>query len=105
MSKTQVRVDIDGAHAVITFFTEEGINILSPNALHSFGAAVARVKKAAVVKTTVVQAKGKIFLAGEDIKVMANHSAEEARQYALLGQDILNDLASLPNSESTPASQ
>lgn len=97
MSKTQVRVKIDGAQATITFFTEEALNVLSPDVLHSFGAAVAKVRKDPNVRTTVIQAEGKVFLAGADVKVMANYSAEDARKYGSDGQGVFNDLAALPS--------
>ncbi len=88
---------MDGTHAVITFHTEDGINVLSPDVLHTFGAAVARVKQNGAVRTTVVAAEGKVFLAGADVKVMAGYTGDNAREYATLGIDIFNDLASLPS--------
>ncbi len=97
MSRTQVRVDIDDSHAVITFFTEGGLNVLSPDVLHSFGAAVARVKKDANVKETVIRAEGRVFLAGADVKVMSNYTSEKAREYGALGQGVFDDLAALPS--------
>jgi enoyl-CoA hydratase len=82
---------------VITFFTEDGLNVLSPDVLHSFGAAVAKVKRDPHVRTTVIQAEGKVFLAGADVKVMANYGAEDAREYGAMGQGVLNDLAAIPS--------
>lgn len=97
MSRTQVRVDIDGSHAAITFFTKDGLNVLSPDVLHSFGAAVARVKKEPKVRTTTIQAEGKVFLAGADVKVMANYNADDAREYGAIGQGVFSDLAAMPS--------
>ncbi len=95
MSKTQVRLDVDGDHAVAVFFNESGVNVLAPEVMHSFGAVIARVKKDPAIRTLVVQGEGKVFLAGADLKVMANYSADEARRYGSLGQDVLDDLAGL----------
>ncbi len=97
MSNTQVRVDIKGSHATITLRTEEGLNVLSPDVLQSFGAALAKVKTASKVRTTAIQAEGKVFIAGADIKAMQNYNADDAREYASVGQGIFNDLASLPS--------
>lgn len=97
MSKTQVRVDIEGTHATITFFTEEGLNVLSPDVLHSFGAAVAQVRKEGSIRTTVVQAEGKVFLAGADVKAMANYTTDDAREYGSRGQGVFSDLTALPS--------
>jgi enoyl-CoA hydratase len=71
--------------------------VLSPDVLHSFGAAVAKVKRDPHVRTTVIQAEGKVFLAGADVKVMANYGAEDAREYGAMGQGVLNDLAAIPS--------
>ena len=97
MSRTQVRVDISQSHATITFSTEGGLNVLSPDVLHSFGAAVARVKMDANVRTTAILAEGKVFLAGADVKVMSKYTAENAREYGALGQGVFDDLAALPS--------
>lgn len=96
MSSTKVRVNVDGSHATISFSTEEGLNVLSPDVLQSFGAALAKVKGNPKVRTTVVQAEGKVFVAGADIKAMENYTADDAREYGSIGQGIFNDLASLP---------
>ncbi len=97
MSKTDVRIEIDGARATITFHTEDGLNVLSPDVIQTFGEAVARVKNEAGVRTTVVRAEGRVFLAGADIKVMSRFGPDEARDYGELGQRAYNDLASLPS--------
>lgn len=97
MSETEVRSSVDGSHAAITFFTEEGLNVLSPNVLHAFGAAVARIKQDARVRTTTIQAVGKVFLAGADARMMPSFGTQEAREYGALGQGVFNDLASVPS--------
>jgi enoyl-CoA hydratase len=97
MSKTQVRVEIEGTHAAITFFTEGGLNVMSPSVLHSFGAAVARIKQDPKIRTTAIQADGKVFLAGADVKEMVGYGVDQARDYGSQGQGVLADLASLPS--------
>ncbi len=97
MTKTQVQTNIDGSHATITFVTEEGLNVLSTDGLYALGAAIAKVRKDPLVRTTVVQAKGKVFVAGADIKEMSGFKPDQAHEYATLGQSVMNDLASLPS--------
>ena len=97
MSKTQILTNIEGSQATITFVTEEGLNVLTGDGLYSLGAAVAKVRKDPNVRTTVVQAKGKVFVAGADIKEMAPFNADQAHEYATRGQSVMNDLASLPS--------
>lgn len=89
-------MSIDGAQAHITLATDGGINVLSGDVLHSFGALVARVGGEPQVRTLVVQAEGKVFVAGADIKEMANFTPAEARAYGQLGQDVFQDLEVLP---------
>jgi enoyl-CoA hydratase len=96
MSSTHVDLKIEGAHATIMFRTDGAVNLLSADLLHSFGAAVAKVKKDSHVRTTAIQAEGKVFIAGADIKEMADFTPDQARTYGELGQGILNDLAALP---------
>jgi len=97
MSETQVKLAIDGTHAKITFETESGLNVLSPNVLHSFGAAVAKVKKDTNVRTTVIGATGKVFAAGADVKLMVDFNKEQAREYGSFGQGVFSDLEGLPS--------
>jgi enoyl-CoA hydratase len=96
MSSTQVQFKTEGSHATITFCTDGGVNLLSADVLHSFGAVVARVRKDPHIRTTAIQAEGKVFIAGADIKEMADFTPDQAREYAMLGQGMLNDLAALP---------
>lgn len=96
MSDTTINLTIDGAQATIILSTEKGVNILSPSVLHSFGGAIAKVKRNANVRTTVIQATGKVFAAGADVKVMLPFRAEEAREYGAFGQGVFDDLESLP---------
>lgn len=97
MSKTQVHTNIDGSYATITFSTEEGLNVLSTDGLYSFGAAIAKVRKDPNVRFTAIQAKGKVFIAGADIKEMAAFKPDQAHEYATLGHSVMNDLATLPS--------
>ena len=96
MSSTQVDLKTEGSHATIMFRTDGAVNLLSADLLHSFGAVVAKVKKDSHVRTTSIQAEGKVFIAGADIKEMADFTPDQARTYGELGQGILNDLAALP---------
>ncbi|MGD2110425.1 MAG: enoyl-CoA hydratase/isomerase family protein [Phycisphaerae bacterium] len=97
MSNTQVRLNIDGSSATITLSTEQGLNVLAPDVLQSFGAAVAKVKGDGRVRTTVVRAEGKVFVAGADIKAMENYSPDDAREYGSIGQGVFSDLTALPS--------
>ena len=98
MSNTEIRSEIKGSHATLTFHSEgDRVNALTPDLLHSFGAAVAHVKQNSAVRSTVVAAEGRVFLAGADIKAMTKYTAQQARDYSTLGSDVLYSLSSLPS--------
>lgn len=96
MSSTQVQWKAEGSGATITLSTAEGINVLSTEVLRRLDAALAEVEKQSKVRWTVVQATGKVFAAGADIKEMSNFGPNEGRTYGQFGQKVLNRLASLP---------
>ena len=97
MSSTQVTVSFDGAHAAITFATENGVNVMSSAVMRAFDEALAQLGSDKKVRTTVIQAEGKVFIAGADIKEMSGFSWEQAREYGKLGQDVLKRLEALPS--------
>lgn len=96
MTNEQVGLKIDGGHASIVFRSETGVNILTTETLHTLGAIVARLRKESTVRTASVQAEGKLFMAGADIKEMSGFTPDQARTYGELGQGVFNDLAALP---------
>ena len=73
MSSTRVDLKIEGSHATICFRTDGGMNILSADVLHSFGAIIAKVKKNPLIRTTAIQAEGKVFIAGADNVTIAGN--------------------------------
>ena len=97
MSKTEVRTEIDGPHATITLFTKEGINVMSEGTLELIREAVRRIGQDSTVRTTSIQGEGKVFAAGADIKGMASFDREQGRAYAMLGQEVLSEVESLPS--------
>jgi len=97
MNETQVNLTIDGSHATITLSTESGLNVLSPDVLRSFGAALSKVRRDEKVRTTVIAAEGKVFAAGADVKAMAHFDADAAREYGQFGQGVFSDLEGLPS--------
>lgn len=97
MSKTDVRLDLVDDRANITIFTEQGVNVFTRDVLHKLGAIIRKVAQSPAVRTTVVQAEGKVFVAGADIREMLPFNPDDAHAYGRLGQDVYNDLAALPS--------
>jgi enoyl-CoA hydratase len=96
MSKTNVSLTSDGSLARITLSAESAVNVLSSEVLHSLGAVLARVAGDPKIRTLVVAAEGKVFVAGADIKEMVGFTAAQAQEYGQLGQDVFHDLELLP---------
>ena len=97
MSNTQVRTEIDGSCATLTFFTEEGINVMSAATLGLLREALATVRENKEVRETVIIGEGKVFAAGADIKAMSQFQPDDARAYGQLGQDVLNEIEGMPS--------
>ncbi len=97
MSRTQIRTDIDGSIATITLHTAEGINVMSADVLRDLQKEVKTVAGAHGVRATILTGEGKVFAAGADIKAMASFNADQAAAYGKLGQEVLNDIESLPS--------
>jgi len=96
MTDTRIRIHIDGSQAAVTFESPAGINVLSASLLHTIGAEAGRLGADRSIRTAVFQAEGKVFLAGADIKEMADFVSDQAYDYALLGQGVFDDIASMP---------
>lgn len=96
MSKTKVRLQVAVPQATVAFVTETGVNVLSSSVLKETGEAIERIREHAGIRWAVFAAEGKVFLAGADIKEMADFGTSDARGYGLLGQGVFDDLASLP---------
>lgn len=96
MSNTNVGVAIDGPMAVITLSTETGINVLSSAVLEQLRDGLDQVRQATGVRSLVVRAAGKVFVAGADIKEMADFSPAQARVYGENGQAVFHELEQMP---------
>ena len=96
MSKTDVKLTIDGPTATILFTTEEGLNVLSSEVLEKLATAVEGAR-AADVRMTVLRAEGKVFVAGADIKHMAGFDPDTAKKFSERGNAVMDALEALPS--------
>lgn len=95
-SETQSAVSVDGDLATITIATAGGLNIMSTAAMLQLGEVVAQIARNSAVRTTVVRAEGKVFVAGADIKEMMSLDAAGARRFDEAGMKTCDALAALP---------
>ncbi|MCP4250915.1 MAG: crotonase [bacterium] len=94
---TNVDLAIDGKTAAVTFSSESGVNVMSQAALEKLAAVIEQVRQAEQVRWTVLRAEGKVFIAGADIKEMADFDAATAREFSRRGNAVMDALASLPS--------
>lgn len=97
MSGTEVRLTIDGPHATLTLDPHGGVNVLASEVLESIRKAVEELAVHPDVRTTVICALGKVFVAGADIKEMAGFTPNQARIYGAMGESVMNSIAALPS--------
>lgn len=81
------RVEHFGPLAQIVFTKPQGLNILTVDLLQDLGLAWAELEKS-TTRACIFRAEGKAFLAGADIKTMANFDTQQARDFAALGQRV-----------------
>lgn len=89
-------LEISGSTATITFAAENGINVLSTTVLNRLSELVSQASEAPGVRTMVIAAEGKVFIAGADIKEMQRFGKDEARAYGTLGQRVFNAIERFP---------
>lgn len=92
---TQVRVDVKGKRATITFFTEAGLNVLSLATIDALGAAIDTIATNPNVWSVVLCGEGKVFLAGANIKEMAPFDSAAGKDLSQRGNAVMNKLAAL----------
>jgi enoyl-CoA hydratase len=80
--------------ATLTLNRPEALNALNADVLEQLFAAVRELKGKA--KAIIVTGAGKAFVAGADIAGMANLTADEAREFALAGQDSVQAFSDFP---------
>lgn len=96
MSEKAVRVEIEGAMAVMTFSRPDKLNAFDLDMLRALDAACDRVEGDGSVRVVIVTGEGKAFSAGGDIKAWGGMRPEEfGHQWVRFGHRIFERLATL----------
>lgn len=91
-----VRLDIDGAVAVLTIDRPKALNALNRQVLEEMEEAIARVSHDAALRALIVTGGGeKAFVAGADIGEMQSYTTAQALLFAQLGHRVLGALEAL----------
>jgi enoyl-CoA hydratase len=93
---TTIELTTDGPRANLTLRAENGVNVLGPEVMTRMGDLIEEIREQKGIRWTVLQAEGKVFAAGADIKKMSAFKPADARAYGTLGQRVIDALESLP---------
>ncbi len=93
---THAVLDRQGNRASVTFRTEAGLNVASIEFLRELEGVVDELAEDNNIRFVLFRAEGKAFLAGANIKAMANYDAAEAQAMAEFGHRVLNKVEALP---------
>jgi enoyl-CoA hydratase len=93
---TQVKLNIDGAVARITFEDPKGINILSTEVIKQLDRHLDTVKANSAVRALVITGAGKTFLAGADIKEMTAYDPKAGSEFSKVGHACYARLEQMP---------
>lgn len=94
MSSQLVQVEIqEHGVAVVTIQRPEALNALNREVLAALDAAFAALAQKAEVRAVILTGAGKAFVAGADIREMADFGPDQAKEYALYGQQVFNRIA------------
>lgn len=97
MSESPVLLDHEEQLSTITINRPRALNALDPQTLKALRDVVAEVARRPEVRAAIVTgAGGKAFVAGADIAGMARMTADEARDFAELGDEVFAALEALP---------
>lgn len=97
MSDTDISLKVEGSRATITIATEAGLNVFSTAVLRRFREQLSAITEDKRIRTTVIRGRGKVFVAGADIKEMADFDSLQASGYGKLGQSVYDHLEALPS--------
>ncbi|MBW3581932.1 MAG: enoyl-CoA hydratase/isomerase family protein [Euryarchaeota archaeon] len=85
----------EGHVAVITIERPAQLNALDMGVLEELDEALTRLETEEEARVAVITGEGKAFVAGADIKAMADKDAEGARVFTLLGQRVFRRIETL----------
>ncbi|MEN3046201.1 MAG: enoyl-CoA hydratase-related protein [Candidatus Hydrothermales bacterium] len=91
MEYKYLKIEDKKSYAII-FLSRPPVNALSPELLEELENAVLSISKDKEKRAIIIAGEGKSFCAGADIKVMKDFNSIEAREFALKGQNVLQNI-------------
>ncbi len=96
MSSGKIHVAILEGIAKVTVDRPEALNALSAEMLDALEEAFSTLGQDPSIRAVILTGAGKAFVAGGDIKVMAGFDPDQARAFALHGQQVFKMIAEFP---------
>ena len=89
-----IRVEVDGALAIVTVAREAALNALSSRVIAELTAAAGELEVSADVRAVIVTGAGKAFVAGADIAEMRELSPRQAQAFSEMGGALASSIES-----------
>jgi enoyl-CoA hydratase len=90
MTFQNLLLDVDDRIATITMNRPAAMNALSDETLRDLDGALDRIENDVGVKGIIITGAGKAFVAGADIRQMAEYTPQQARSYMTRAQKVFN---------------
>lgn len=87
-----VLLDVQGHVATVTIDRPEALNALNPKVLQELGETFARIANDKNIRAAILTGSGKSFVAGADIRAMAEQTAMESLTMTNLGQRVVRQI-------------
>ena len=91
MEYKYIKIEDKGKYAII-FLNRPPVNALSPDLLSEIEDAVLSMSSDKSKRALIIAGEGKSFCAGADIKVMKEFDSIQAREFAMKGQRVLQNI-------------
>ncbi len=91
-----VRLDKQGAVAIVTIDRQDALNALNAAVIDAFGDAIAAIEADANLRAVVVTGAGRAFVAGADIAEMKGMTPLEAEAFSARAHRVFGRLEELP---------
>lgn len=96
MSYNTLKYDVDNYIGKITISRVEALNALNSEVLEELDSLLDEIKKDTNLRVLIITGEGRSFVAGADIKEMAELNAIEARDFAKKGIGVFRKIETLP---------
>lgn len=90
-----LELTVENSIALLTISNEKSLNALNSRLISELNALISDLSFRNDVKVIIITGKGKAFVAGADIKEMANMTHDQAREYGLAGETLFEKIERL----------